>query len=130
MTLNDLFDGSPEALEYWQAMTLDAQLYALGRLGVRVLETHTLMRNDQAEVVHVLRDVVKLLDERDARLPITREAASNEAELVAAPAEEQLVTPEASAEQLVSTSAPADAANAAPPGKRDRRRKRDAAAAE
>lgn len=129
MTLNDLFDGSPEALEYWQAMTLDAQLYALGRLGVRVLETHTLMRNDQAEVVHVLRDVVKLLDKLDARLPTTREAASNEAELVAAPAEEQFVTPEASAEQLVSTStsAPADVA---PPGKRDRRRKRDAAAAE
>lgn len=130
MTLNDLFDGSPEALEYWQAMTLDAQLYALGRLGVRVLETHTLMRNDQAEVVHVLRDVVKLLDKLDARLPTTREAASNEAELVAAPAEEQLVTPEASAEQLVSTSAPADAADAAPPGKRARRRKRDAAAPE
>lgn len=142
MTLEDVFSGTDTAVEYWQGSTPDAQLYMLGCLILRVLRVAEPlatsvgeMQKDQAEVVAVLQEVADLIDPRKDthQAPQGEPVAAPPAlpSSVAAPAEEQLVTPEASAEQLVSTSAPADAAdaaNAAPPGKRDRRRKRDAAA--
>lgn len=147
MRLDEVFSGTEEAVEYWQGSTPDAQLYMLGCLILRVLRvaeplaaTVGEMQQDQAEVVAVLQEVADLIDPRKDthQAPQGEPVAAPPAppalpSSVAAPAEEQLVTPEASAEQLVSTSAPADAAdaaNAAPPGKRDRRRKRDAYAAE
>ena len=138
MRLDEVFSGTEEAVEYWQGSTPDAQLYMLGCLILRVLRVAEPlaasvgeMQQDQAEVVAVLQEVADLIDPRKDthQAPQGEPVAAPPAlpSSVAAPAEEQLVTPEASAEQLVSTSAPADAASAAPPGKRDRRRKRDAA---
>lgn len=140
MKLDEVFSGTKEAVDYWQGSTPDAQLYMLGCLILRVLRVVEplatsvgAMQQDQAEVVAVLQEVADLIDpRRDTHQAPQGEPVAALPSSVAAPAEEQLVTPEALAEQLVLTSAPADAAdvaNAAPSGKRDRRRKRDAAAA-
>lgn len=139
MKLEEVFSGSDEAVEYWQGSTPDAQVYMLGCLVLRVLRVAEPlarsvgeMQQDQAEVVAVLHQVADLINPRkDTHQAPQGEPVAARPTLPssgAASAEEQLVTPEASAEQLVSTSLPADAADAAPPGKRDRRRKRDAAA--